>query len=153
MGKNFKITRKHKMKPLLIVLALVFVVFLQGCTPQIIRAGAERDAVLYGAKIEMERARLETPACRLVAVPGEDIKISGVSEFACYGGSGSGDKEITQRVSPIWNFLAQNSGILGMLGFSALMFPNGLNPAPSVISPEIVNPVIVETPNPLIVRP
>lgn len=142
------------MKPLLIVLALAFVIFLSGCTPEIIRAGAERDMALYSSKIAMEATRINVPACRITAKPGEEIMLSGVESFECYGGAGrGGDTEITQRISPVWSFLSQNSGILGMLGFSALMFPNGLNPAPSVISPEIVNPVIVETPNPLIVRP
>ena len=120
------------------LLAAPALLALSGCTAEIIRAGAERDAVLYSSKIAMEATRVNVPACRLVAKPGEEIMLSGVQEFACFGGSGGGDNEITQRVSPAWNFLSQNSGLLGMLGFSALMFPDGLNPAPTFVQPEVV---------------
>ena len=137
------------MKKILAVLFAFAFPFLAGCTPEIIRAGAERDMALYSSKIAMEATRLNVPACRITARPGEEIMLSGVETFECYGGGGrGGDAEITQRISPIWNFLSQNSGILGMLGFSALMFPNGLNPAPATIAPEIV-----QTPDPLIVNP
>jgi hypothetical protein len=78
--------------------------------------------------------------------------LSGVNSFECFGNSGGGDNEITQRISPAWNFLSQNSGILGMLGFSALMFPNGLNPAPAVVQPEVIQ-IPTQVIEPVIVRP
>lgn len=140
------------MKKILLVLVLLSLPLLSACAPEIIRAGAERDMALYSSQIAMEATRLNVPACRLVAAPGEEIMISGVSEFACFGGSSGGDNDITQRVSPAWNFLSQNSGILGMLGFSALMFPNGLNPAPAVIQPEVIQ-IPTQVIEPVIVRP
>ena len=134
-----------------ILLASLFPIALSGCTAEIIRAGAERDAVLYSSQIAMEATRVNIPACRLVARPGEQIVLSGVQEFACYGGSSNSGNEITQRISPAWNFLAQNSGILGMLGWSAIMYPEGIGsgvqtvttPAPTVVRPEIVRPEII----------
>ena len=135
-----------------LTLAIAALLLLPGCTAEIIRAGAERDMALYSSQIAMEATRVNVPACRLVAKPGEEIMLSGVSEFACFGGSSGAGNEITQRVSPAWNFLSQNSGILGMLGFSALMFPSGLNPAPAVVQPEVIQ-VPTQVVNPLVVRP
>jgi len=141
------------MKKILLVLVMLSLPLMSACTPEIIRAGAERDAVLYSSQIAMEATRINVPACRLTAKPGEEIRISGVDEFACFGGSGGGDNEIAQRISPVWNFLSQNSGILGMLGFSALMFPSGLNPAPAIgPSPEVVT-IPTQIVNPVVVRP
>ena len=142
------------MKKLLAILFAFMFPFLAGCAPEIIRAGAERDAVLYGAQIEMERTRLETPACRIVAVPGEEIMLSGVAEFSCYASAGAGDNDIKQRISPIWGFMSQNSGILGILGWSAIMYPSGISsgvqtittPAPEVVRPEIVRPEVIFAP-------
>ena len=141
-------------KLILVVLAVGLPFVLAGCAPEIIRAGAERDAVLYGAQIEMERTRLETPACRIVAAPGEEIMLSGVAEFSCYASAGGGDNDIKQRISPAWNFLSQNSGILGILGWSAIMYPSGISsgvqtittPAPEVVRPEIVRPEVIFAP-------
>jgi len=138
-------------KLILVVLAVGLPLLLSGCAPEIIRAGAERDAVLYGAQIEMERARLETPVCKLVAVPGEEIMLSGVAEFSCYAGGSGSDSDIKQRISPVWNFMSQNAGILGILGWSWLMYPDGISsgvqtvttPAPQVVRPEIVSPTVV----------
>jgi len=138
-------------KLLLIAFAVILPFALSGCTPEIIRAGAERDMALYSSQIAMEATRVSVPACRLVARPGEEIMLSGVQEFACYGGSSGGSNEITQRISPIWNFLAQNSGILGILGWSAIMYPDGISsgvqtvttPAPEIVRPEVVRPEIV----------
>jgi hypothetical protein len=134
------------------ILAAVVVFAASGCTPEIIRAGAERDMALYSSKIAMEATRLNVPACKIVAQPGKEIVISGASEFSCYGGSSGDGNQITQRISPIWNFLSQNSGILGMLGFSTLMFPNGLNPAPSIVQPEVIQ-IPTQVIEPVIVRP
>jgi hypothetical protein len=133
-------------KKILAVLFAFAFPFLAGCTPEIIRAGAERDMALYSSQIAMEATRINVPACRITAKPGEEIMLSGVESFECFGNSSGGYNEITQRISPAWNFLSQNSGILGMLGFSALMFPNGLQA-------QVVQPNVVNTPNPLVVEP
>lgn len=136
------------MRKMLLVVFLMLLPFLSACTPQIIRAGAERDMVLYNAQTAhksisvAERIALANiPACRLVAKEGEEIMMSGIEVFECYGGvqvaAGESDG-IQQRVSPAWSFLNQNSAILGMLGFGALMFPNGLNPAPAFVQPEVI---------------
>ena len=142
------------MKKLLAILFAFMFPFLAGCTPEIIRAGAERDMALYSSKIAMEATRINVPACRITARPGEEIMLSGVETFECFGGSGGGDSDIEQRVSPIWNFLAQNSGILGILGWSAIMYPSGISsgvqtittPAPEVVRPEIVRPEVIFAP-------
>lgn len=141
-------------KLILAALAALMVLSTVGCTPEIIRAGAERDMALYSSKIAMEATRLNVPACRIVAREGMDIVISGAQSFECYGNSGGGDNDIEQRISPVWNFLAQNSGILGILGWSAIMYPNGISsgvqtittPAPQVVNPEIVRPEVIFVP-------
>ena len=135
----------------LIALAAALPLALSGCAPEIIKAGAERDAVLYGSQIELARTKAEgqRPACSFISAPGQDMAFAGVERIECWGSDGgSGDVQITQRVSPIWNFMSQNSGILGILGWSAIMYPNGISsgiqtvttPAPEVVRPEIVRP-------------
>ena len=141
-------------KLILVVLAVGLPFVLSGCAPEIIRAGAERDAVLYGSQIELARTKAEgqRPACSFVAAPGQDMAFAGVERIECWGSDGgSGDVEITHRVSPIWNFMSQNSGILGILGWSAIMYPDGISsgvqtvttPAPQVVRPEVVTPLVV----------
>ena len=141
-------------KLVLVALAVALPLTLSGCAPEIIRAGAERDGELYGAQIELARVKGENqrPACSFVAAPGQDMAFAGVERIECWGsGGGSDDVQITQRVSPIWNFMSQNAGILGILGWSAIMYPDGISsgvqtvttPAPEVVRPEIVAPTVV----------
>jgi hypothetical protein len=141
-------------KLILVVLAVGLPFVLAGCAPEIIRAGAERDAVLYGSQIELARAKAagQRPACLFVAAPGEDIAFAGIERIECWASEGgSGEVEIVQRVSPVWNFMSQNAGILGILGWSAIMYPDGISsgvqtvttPAPEVVRPEVVNPLVV----------
>ena len=141
-------------KLILVVLAILFAFTLSGCAPEIIRAGAERDAVLYGSQIELARAKAEgqRPACSFVAAPGRIMTFAGVERIECWASeNGSGEVEIVQRISPAWNFMSQNAGILGILGWSAIMYPDGIGsgvqtvttPAPQVVRPEVVNPLVV----------
>ena len=142
------------MKLLLAVGVVILALFMSGCTKDIIKAGAERDAVLYGAQIELARTQSEgqRPACSFVATPGQTIAFSGIEKIECWGNdSGADGVEITQRVSPFWNFASQNAGILGILGWSAWMYPDGIGsgvqtittPAPQTVRPEIVRPEVI----------
>lgn len=137
-----------------IILAAAIVVAssfaLTGCFAEQTRASTERDMALYGAQVAALQAK--KPTFELVGVPGEPIVLSGVSSLTVWGDEG-GESQIQQRVSPFWGFVNQNSGILGMLGLSYLLMPNGVADAfkvveptqmpTQVIRPEIVNPIIV----------
>jgi hypothetical protein len=144
-------------KLLLVAFAVILPFALSGCIPGIIQAGGERDRELYGAQIELARVKAEgqRPACSFVAAPGQDLAFAGVERIECWGSdSGSDDVQITQRVSPFWAFATQNAGILGILGWSAIMYPNGISsgvqtvttPAPEVVRPEIVRPEVIFAP-------
>jgi hypothetical protein len=101
------------------------------------------------------------PACRLVAREGEEIMLSGVEVFECYGnlvmGSGS-DNQITQRVSPAWDFLhSQGNNIFGAVTMCLVFGACGLGgesalpsvgPSPQFIEvrPEVVRPEVIFAP-------
>jgi hypothetical protein len=131
-------------KMILVVLAIGLPFLLTGCFEAQTRASTERDLALYGAKLEA--IKNQKPIFELVAKDGEQVTLSGVERLTVYGSQEGGDA-IAQRVSPFWNFVNQQSGILGMLGLGYLMFPQGMP------GTQIVEPTIVETPNPLIVDP
>ena len=132
-------------KLILVLLAVVLGFTLTGCAFEgQTRASTERDLALYGAKLEAIKA--QKPIFEMVAFPGEEIMLSGVERISVYGAQEGGDA-IQQRISPFWHSINQNAGILGMLGLGYLMFPSGMP------GTQVLEPTIVETPSPLIVRP
>lgn len=145
------------MKKILAVLfAFSFPFLSAGCVPEIIRAGADRDKELYGHQLAQAEAKLaaKKPACSFVAAPGEPMTFSGVERIECWASGGDeGIPQIQQRVSPFWAWSTANSGILGFLAFSKIMFPDGVasgvTPAQVVeqdrvvpVQPQIVDPFV-----------
>jgi hypothetical protein len=131
-----------------VLLVLLAVFLLSGCAT-FFEHSVARDALYYELQRDLA-AMKEQRACEIRAKPGEEIMLSGVESFTCFGG-GNEIATADLRTSPAWHYLSQNSGILGMLGLSYLLMPNGIGeafqvaPAPEVVQipTQVVNPVVV----------
>jgi len=140
------------MKKLILVgLAAGLAFSLSGCAT-FFEHSVARDALYYELQRDLA-AMKEQRACELRAKDGEEIMLSGVESFTCFGG-GNQVAEADLRVSPAWHFLSQNSGILGMLGLSYLLMPTGIGeafqvaPAPEVVQipTQVLEPQVIFAP-------
>jgi hypothetical protein len=130
-------------KLLLVAFAVILPFALSGCIPSIIKASADRDQVFIDGKLAAIEA--QKPIIEITARPGQDIVLSGVESFTVWGNT-AGPDAITQRRSQFWDWMANNSGIVGMLTFSWLMFPNGVSDSFKVVDPVQMPTQVIDQP-------